>query len=99
MVSEAVSFGTVQVPPDGSPIVLMSDRQSAGGYPKIAYVASVDLPLLAQALPGERISFAMITLEEAQALYLAREAWLAGLRTQVARMMFPPRATAAPDVG
>ena len=44
MISEAVTFGTVQVPPDGKPIILMADRQTTGGYPKIASVASVDLP-------------------------------------------------------
>ena len=53
MISEAVAFGTVQVPPDGQPIVLMADRQTTGGYPKIAAIASVDLPLLAQKVPGE----------------------------------------------
>jgi biotin-dependent carboxylase-like uncharacterized protein len=89
MVSEAVSFGTVQVPPDGNPIILMADRQSAGGYPKIAYVASVDLPHLAQAMPGDRLRFATITLAEAQALYLAREQALAALREAVARAMRP----------
>jgi allophanate hydrolase subunit 2 len=95
MVSEAVTFGTVQVPPDGDPIVLMADRQSAGGYPKIAYVASVDLPLLAQAMPGDMLRFAMITLDEAQALYLAREGALAVLRQQVERAMQAP--AAAPE--
>lgn len=83
MVSEAVSFGTVQVPPDGNPIILMADRQSAGGYPKIGYVASVDLPMLAQAMPGEQLRFAPVALEQAQALYLAREEALAQLRQQV----------------
>ncbi|ARP87280.1 biotin-dependent carboxyltransferase family protein [Bordetella genomosp. 9] len=87
MISEAVSFGTVQVPPDGNPIVLMADRQSAGGYPKIAYVASVDLPLLAQAMPGDTVRFAPVTLAQAQALYLAREAAFAALRDRVAAAM------------
>ena len=58
MVSEGVATGTVQVPPDGQPIVLLADRQTIGGYPKIATVATVDLPLLAQARPGERWAFA-----------------------------------------
>ncbi|HTK03045.1 MAG TPA: biotin-dependent carboxyltransferase family protein [Bordetella sp.] len=89
VVSEAVAFGTVQVPPDGNPIVLMADRQSAGGYPKIAYVASVDLPLLAQALPGDTVRFSVITLDQAQALYLEREDTLAALRASVARAMRP----------
>ncbi|ALM83881.1 biotin-dependent carboxyltransferase family protein [Bordetella sp. N] len=96
MISEATPFGTVQVPPDGNPIVLMADRQSAGGYPKIAYVASVDLPWLAQALPGAELRFAIVELEEAQALYLARDAALAGLREQV-RLAMQPVVTAAAE--
>jgi len=80
MISEAVGFGTVQVPPDGQPIVLMADRQTTGGYPKIASVASVDLPLVAQRVPGETLRFAPITLDEAQALYLDREREFARIR-------------------
>ncbi|OZI30363.1 hypothetical protein CAL29_20215 [Bordetella genomosp. 10] len=89
MISEATAFGTVQVPPDGNPIVLMADRQSAGGYPKIAYVATVDLPVLAQALPGAALRFAIVEMEEAQALYLAQAAELAALRERVRAAMSP----------
>jgi antagonist of KipI len=80
LISEGVTFGTIQVPPDGQPIVLMAERQTTGGYPKIAHVASVDLPLLAQMAPQESLRFAAISLEEAQSLYLQREARLALLR-------------------
>ncbi|UOF92832.1 biotin-dependent carboxyltransferase family protein [Fodinisporobacter ferrooxydans] len=73
MISEAVIFGTVQVPPDGNPIVLMADRQTTGGYPKIAQVISVDLPILGQVNLGATIRFSEVTLEEAQELYLIRE--------------------------
>jgi len=73
MLSEAASFGTVQVPSDGQPIVLMADRQTTGGYPKIAQVASVDLPLLAQYAPGQTVRFTRVDLEEAQRLDNARE--------------------------
>ncbi|MFT3870945.1 MAG: biotin-dependent carboxyltransferase family protein [Nibricoccus sp.] len=73
MVSEAVAFGSVQVPPEGQPIVLMADRQTIGGYPRIAEVASVDLPLLAQLRPGDRLMFTLISLDEAQSLLLAAE--------------------------
>lgn len=66
LVSEATVFGTVQVPPDGSPIVLMADRQSAGGYPKIGYVLSADLPKVAQLLPGESLRFREVSQEEAE---------------------------------
>jgi antagonist of KipI len=73
MISEAVAFGTVQVPPDGNPIVLMADRQATGGYPKLADVASVDLPALAQLMPNQRIRFELISVDQAQELYLERE--------------------------
>ncbi|WP_174732436.1 biotin-dependent carboxyltransferase family protein [Mesobacillus harenae] len=73
MISEAVSFGSIQVPPDGNPIVLLADRQTTGGYPKIGQIATVDLPLIAQAKPGDSISFTEVTHEEAQRLYLERE--------------------------
>ncbi|WP_198085847.1 biotin-dependent carboxyltransferase family protein [Variovorax sp. E3] len=66
--SEAVSFGTVQVPPDGFPIVLMADRQTTGGYPRIANVATVDLPRLAQVMAGDELRFEWITLDAAQKL-------------------------------
>ncbi|GGO04776.1 biotin-dependent carboxyltransferase family protein [Saccharibacillus kuerlensis] len=73
MLSEAVAPGTVQVPPDGNPILLLADRQTAGGYPRIAQVAAVDLPIAAQLRPGQRISFLEITVEEAERLYRKRE--------------------------
>lgn len=73
VLSEAVSFGAMQVPPDGQPIVLMADRQTTGGYPKIAQVASVDLPRLAQRAPGESVRFEPVTLDEAQRLLALRE--------------------------
>lgn len=68
LASEGVGFGSVQVPPDGHPIVLMADRQTIGGYPKIGHVIAVDLPRLAQARPGAVIKFEEVTLERAQAL-------------------------------
>lgn len=83
LLSEAVAFGTVQVPPDGNPIVLMADRQTTGGYPRIAQVASADLPLLAQLKPGDRIVFEAIDAGEAERLLLARERDLAQLRTGI----------------
>ncbi|WP_042347822.1 biotin-dependent carboxyltransferase family protein [Bacillus massiliigorillae] len=73
MISEAVSFGTIQVPAEGNPIILLADRQTTGGYPKIAQVVSVDLPHLAQAKPGDKLRFLQVSHEEAQKLYLRRE--------------------------
>lgn len=73
VLSEAVAFGTIQLPADGNPIVLMADRQTTGGYPRLGEVASVDLPLLAQLCPGDFVRFRQVSLAEAQALYLDRE--------------------------
>jgi antagonist of KipI len=95
MVSEGVNFGTIQVPPDGHPIVLMADRQGAGGYPKIGYVISADLPTLAQALPGDTVGFVQTTLDEAERAYLEREDRLAILRAAV-RKTLPEAPAPAP---
>lgn len=73
LISEAVSFGSIQVPGDGNPIVLLADRQTTGGYPKIGQIAAVDLPAMAQAKPGDSVGFEKISLEEAQRLYIERE--------------------------
>lgn len=73
ILSEGVTFGTMQLPPGGAPIVLMADGQTTGGYPRIGEVASVDLPLVAQLKPGDHVRFAAISLDDAQRLYLERE--------------------------
>jgi len=73
MLSEVTSFGTIQVPVDGQPIILMADRQSTGGYPKIATVTQVDLPALAQRKPGDTVRFKLIGMAEAQALDRLRQ--------------------------
>ncbi len=73
MVSAPVCAGTIQVPPDGQPLVLMADCATTGGYPRVAHVATVDLPLVAQAKPGSRLRFQKITLGEAHELYRAAE--------------------------
>jgi antagonist of KipI len=72
VISRAVMPGTVQLPPDGQPIVLLADSQTTGGYPVIAHVSSVDLPRAAQLRPNDQIIFEEITLEEAQKLYIER---------------------------
>jgi len=84
MISEAVALGTIQVPPDGNPIVLLADRQTAGGYPKIAQVAAVDVAIIAQTRPGDQIWFQEISLQEAEQLYLEREEYLRHLKQAIA---------------
>lgn len=66
LLSEGVTFGTVQIPSNGQPIILMADRQTTGGYPKIAQVITADLPSLAQIQPTGTIRFKEVTLAEAE---------------------------------
>ena len=65
ILSEPACLGTVQVPANGLPIALMADRQTTGGYPKIAEIAAADVPRLAQLAPGGMVQFARCTLEQA----------------------------------
>lgn len=83
MLSAAVSFGTIQVTPDGSPIILLADRQTTGGYPKIAQVISVDLPLLAQMKPMDQVRLQMVTLEEAQHLFRRNETYMFDIKQAI----------------
>lgn len=69
ILSEPTQLGNIQVPKNGMPIILLNDRQTSGGYKRVASVAKIDLPKLVQLNPDEKILFEMITLEEATALY------------------------------
>jgi len=70
IISDGIAWGAVQVPADEQPIVMMADRQTTGGYPKIATVVGADIPLLAQCLPGKSsVSFKATTIEAAQLRY------------------------------
>lgn len=73
MRSQPVVCGSVQVPPDGQPIVLLAERQTMGGYPQIGHVIATDLPLLARAWPGTPLRFREVTLEEARAARAAED--------------------------
>ena len=73
LLSEAVAPGTLQVPPNGQPILLLGDCQTIGGYPKIAHVITVDLPIAAQLWPGANVRFNEVALGEAQGLWRERE--------------------------
>jgi antagonist of KipI len=87
LISSPVAPGTIQVPPDGQPIVLMADAQTLGGYPKIAHAITVDLPLLAQLRPGDTVRFQEVALAEAHRLRLAREHALTILREGLAEKL------------
>ena len=69
IISDGITFGSIQVPSQGKPIILLADRQTTGGYAKIATVASVDIPKLVQRKTDHKIRFKAITVQEAQTLY------------------------------
>ncbi len=87
IVSDGMVMGSVQVPANGQPIVMMADGPTTGGYPKIATVISADLPLVAQCAPGEgRLWFRATTIEAAQTKY---RAMMDGLRVSEDLTPFP----------
>lgn len=88
--SEGVVTGSIQVPGNGQPIILMADRQTTGGYTKIATVISADLPRIGRMKPGDTLQFAAVTVAEAEAARRAQE--------QALRRLIEGIRTALPDV-
>jgi 5-oxoprolinase (ATP-hydrolysing) subunit C len=86
IVSDGIVTGSIQVPGSGEPLLLLADRQTTGGYPKIATVITADLPRLAQSGPGDQLRFERITRESAIAALRAQQsaidAFKAGLKPQ-----------------
>jgi biotin-dependent carboxylase-like uncharacterized protein len=76
IVSDGIALGSIQVPGDGQPIALLVDRQSTGGYTKVATVCSFDIGRLGQVKPGQRLRFAALALADAHRM---RRAWQASL--------------------
>lgn len=76
MISDATFPGAIQVPPSGEPILLLSDRQTTGGYPQVAIVIAADLRIAGQLAPGDWIEFATCSREEAVAALASQEKWL-----------------------
>lgn len=83
LISAAVNFGTIQLLANGQLIILMADHQTSGGYPRLANVADVDLPLVAQLGTEDKIGFHLVTIEEAENLRLSFEKDLNLLKTAV----------------
>lgn len=76
IVSDGIAPGSIQVPGNGLPIILLADRQTTGGYPKIATVISADLPALGQMRPGDAVRFETVGLEAATAARRVLKAWI-----------------------
>lgn len=70
ILSEPTQLGNIQVPKNGLPIILLNDRQTTGGYKRMASIAKIDLPKLVQMEPEQELQFKMISLEEATQLYI-----------------------------
>jgi len=82
IISDGIALGAVQVPGDGQPIVLLVDRQSTGGYTKIATVCSFDIPRVGQVKPGQRVRFTAVDVAEAQRLSRVASADIANVELQ-----------------
>ncbi|MGI6345021.1 MAG: biotin-dependent carboxyltransferase family protein [Bacillota bacterium] len=80
IISNAIAYGSIQVPRDGQPIIMGPDRQTTGGYPKIGTVVSADLSRLAQAKPGDTVSWEEVSVASAQQLAAASEAYAEQVR-------------------
>lgn len=72
IITDGIAFGSIQVPSNGQPIIMLADRQSTGGYTKIGTVIAVDLPKLAQSVPGYKVRFVRVGVDLAQTLYIRR---------------------------
>lgn len=83
ILSEPTCLGTIQVPNDGTPIALMADHQTTGGYPKIAEIAGVGIGDLAQLAPGGSVRFLKCTLQEAVAARRQAQARLAAVTRNI----------------
>ena len=85
IISDGIAFGSVQVPSHGKPIILLSDRQTTGGYAKIANVISADFRILAQLKAGDKVHFEKVSIAAAQEALLAQRATLNCLRSAIDR--------------
>jgi biotin-dependent carboxylase-like uncharacterized protein len=82
IISDGIALGAVQVPGDGQPIVLLVDRQSTGGYTKVATVCSFDIARIGQVKPGQRMRFTAVEVAEAHRLLREADASVAATRLQ-----------------
>ena len=85
IISDGIAFGAIQVPSSGNPIIMLADRQTTGGYTKIAGVITADFRILAQLKAGDRVRFNVVSVDEAQEALLTQRAALSWLRQHVER--------------
>ena len=83
IVSDGLCIGSIQVPPNGQPIIMVCDYSTTGGYPKIATVISADNPLVAQATPGTVIHFQSVDMAQAHEIYMEQYQKMCALERQM----------------
>jgi antagonist of KipI len=84
IISDAILPGSIQVPGNGQPIIMMIDAQTTGGYAKIACVIGPDMDILGQMLPGRKVKFCKVSIEEAHSILRARSKALSEFERQLA---------------
>jgi antagonist of KipI len=77
LLTEGAALGAIQIPPDGQPIILFVEHQTTGGYPKIANIIAADLHRIGQLRPRDEVRFELVSMEQARALLLRQEQYLA----------------------
>lgn len=80
IITDGITFGAIQIPDGGEPIIMLSDRQTTGGYTKIASIINVDMPKIAQCKAGDKIRFAVTDIETAQDEFIAQKEEYKALR-------------------
>lgn len=90
IITDGITFGAIQVPDGGEPIIMLADRQTTGGYAKIASVINVDMPMVAQSKAGDTIRFAKTDIRTAQDAFLAQKAKYKALCDQFDLGIMPP---------
>lgn len=86
IISDGISFGAIQVPSSGKPIIMLADRQTTGGYTKIANVITVDFRILAQLKAGDKVRFEKVSVQQAQSLLLSYRKALVTLRSAMEKI-------------
>jgi biotin-dependent carboxylase-like uncharacterized protein len=99
IVSDGIAPGSIQVPGNGLPIVLLADRQTTGGYPKIATVVSADMPALGRLVPGAKVAFEAVGIEAAEAAARQLAAELGSMADRIIPARREPAVDAAKLMG
>lgn len=96
LITDGIALGSIQIPPNGQPIIMLADHQTTGGYPKLATVATIDLPKLAQLMPGARLQFELVSVQEAQRAlreqYQKRQVRYAEIKAAAEKKVFSTKA-------